>query len=118
MNFVWAFLIGGLICTIGQILILRTHMTTARILVTFVIGGLILEAVGLFEPIKEFAGAGVTVPILGFGATLAKGAIKAVAENGALGIFLGGLTATAAGIAAAVFFAFIFALIAKPNSKK
>ena len=93
-------------------------MTTARILVTFVTLGVILEAVGGYDYIFNFAKAGISVPIVGFGASLAKGAIKAVGEKGILGIFTGGLEATAGGIAAAVIFAFIFALIFKPRTKK
>ena len=110
--------IGGLICLVGQILIIRTKMTSARILVLFLIIGVALEALQLFEPIKDFAKAGVTVPIVGFGASLAKGAIDGARTNGILGIIKGGLGATAAGVAAAVGFAFIFALIFKARSKR
>ena len=110
--------IGGLICLVGQILIIRTKMTSARILVLFLIIGVALGALQLFEPIKDFAKAGVTVPIVGFGASLAKGAIDGARTNGILGIIKGGLGATAAGVAAAVGFAFIFALIFKARSKR
>ena len=106
-----AFLVGGLICMLGQILIIKTNITSARILVLFVVLGAILEGFGLYEPIVAFAGAGATVPITGFGRSLAKGAIQAVKEKGIIGIFTGGLSATAGGIAAAVVFAYIFALI-------
>ena len=112
------FFVGGTICLLAQILIIRTRMTSARILVLFELIGVFLQAVTLFEPIKNFANAGITVPIIGFGASLAKGAIDGVKEFGILGIFNGGLTATAAGLAAAVSFASFFALIFKSHSKK
>lgn len=103
---------------LAQVLIIRTRMTSARILVLFELIGVFLQAVTLFEPIKSFANAGITVPIIGFGASLARGAIEGVKKYGILGIFNGGLTATAAGIAAAVGFAYLFALIFKSHSKK
>ena len=103
---------------LGQILVIKTQMTTARILVTFVTLGVILEAIGVYDYIFDFAKAGISVPIVGFGASLAKGAISAVRSRGVLGIFTGGLEATAGGIAAAIIFAFIFALIFKPKTKK
>lgn len=112
------FAVGGTICLLAQILIIRTRMTSARILVLFELIGVFLQAVMLFEPIKEFAKAGITVPIIGFGANLAKGAMDAVKQFGVLGIFNGGLTATAAGIAAAVGFGYLFALLFKAHSKK
>lgn len=112
------FLVGGTVCLLAQILIIRTRMTSARILVLFELIGVFLQAVMLFEPIKNFANAGITVPIIGFGASLAKGAMEGVKEFGLLGIFNGGLTATAAGLAAAVSFAYFFALIFKSHSKK
>lgn len=112
------FLVGGFICMLGQILIIKTNITSARILVLFVVLGAILEALGLYEPIVQFAGAGATVPITGFGRSLAKGAIQGVKERGILGVFTGGLTATAGGIAAAVIFAYIFALIFNSKTKK
>ena len=118
LQYLYVFLVGGFICMLGQILVIKTQMTTARILVTFVTLGVILEAVGVYDYIFNFAKAGISVPIVGFGASLAKGAIKAVGEKGILGIFTGGLEATAGGIAAAVIFAFIFALIFKPRTKK
>lgn len=111
------FLVGGLICLIGQILIIKTKMTSARILVTFLVAGVFLEGLGLYDPIVDFAGAGATVPIVGFGRTLAKGVIKEVSTKGVIGLFTGGLTATAGGIAAAVFFSFIFALIFSSHTK-
>ena len=112
------FLIGGAVCFIGQILVIKTKITTARILVLFELIGVFLQAIGLFDPISQFAKAGINVPIIGFGASLAKGAIGAVKANGILGIFTGGLTATAGGIAAAIFFAFIFGIIFKARTKK
>jgi len=118
IDYVWVFLIGGAICAVGQILIIRTKMTSARILVLFLLIGVFLEAVGLFKPIEQFAKAGITVPILGFGAALARGAINGSASGGFLGIFSGGLMATAAIIASAVGFAYLFALIFKSRSKK
>ena len=112
------FLVGGFICMIGQILIIKTNLTSARILVLFVCLGAILEGLGLYEPIVNFASAGATVPITGFGRSLAKGAIDAVKERGLLGVFSGGLTATAGGIAASVIFAYIFSLIFSSKTKK
>ncbi len=112
------FLVGGLICTIGQLLIIKTNLTSSRILVLFVCIGAIMEAFGLYEPIVNFASAGATVPITGFGRSLAKGAIEAVKEKGLLGAFTGGLSATAGGIAAAVGFAYLFALIFNSKTKK
>lgn len=118
IDYLWVFIIGGLVCMIGEILIITTNITSARILVTFVLVGVFLEAVGVFKYISDFAGAGINVPIIGFGASLAKGAIGAVKSQGLLGIFTGGLTATAGGIAAAIVFAFIFALIFHSHTKK
>lgn len=117
MTYLWAFLIGGLVCAIGQLLIITTKITSSRILVTFVLIGVVLQAVGIFDPISDFAGAGINVPIIGFGASLAKGAIGAVKSSGILGVFTGGLTATAGGIAAAVGFAFLWGLIFKSHTK-
>lgn len=118
LTYLIVFLVGGLVCMIGEILIITTNITSARILVTFEMLGVLLQAVGVYEYISDFAKAGVNVPIIGFGASLAKGAIEAVKTNGFLGIFTGGLAATAGGIAAAIFFAFIFALIFKSHTKK
>ena len=112
------FLVGGFICMLGQILIIRTTITSARILVLFVCLGAVLEAFDLYDPIIAFAGAGATVPITGFGRSLAKGAIDGVKQNGLIGAFTGGLTATAGGIAASVVFAYIFALIFSSKTKK
>lgn len=118
LDYLWVFLIGGFVCMLGEVLIITTNITSARILVTFVLIGVLLEAIGVFDYISAFAKAGINVPIIGFGASLAKGAISAVKTNGVLGIFTGGLTATAGGIAAAIGFAFIFSLIFKSHTKK
>ena len=112
-----AFVVGGIICAIGQVLIDYTKLTPARILVSFVVIGVILGGIGLYQPLIDFAGAGATVPLLGFGYSLAKGVAKAVAESGLLGVFTGGVTGAAGGIAAAVTFGCLFALIAKHQSK-
>ena len=112
-----AFWTGGLICVIGQILIDKTKLTPARILVSYVVSGVILTAVGLYEPLVKFAGAGASVPLTGFGYTLAKGVEKAVEEYGLLGALTGGLTATAGGITAAVLFGLIASLVSKPKIK-
>lgn len=121
MEMLWeygkAFVVGGLICLVGQILIDKTKLTPARILVLFVTLGVVLTAVGLYGPLVDFAGAGATVPLTGFGYTMAKGVVKAIQEQGILGILTGGVTATAAGIAAAVFFGYLAALISKPSDK-
>ncbi len=118
LTYLKVFAIGGLICMLGQILIIKTKITSSRILVMFVCIGAVLEACGLYEPIVTFAKAGATVPITGFGRSLAKGAIQGVKEMGFLGAFAGGLTATAAGIACAVLFAFVFSLIFSSRTKK
>ena len=118
LSYLWVFLIGGFICMLGQILVIKTKITTARILVTFELLGVLLQTVGIYQPISEFAKAGINVPIVGFGASLAKGAIESVKSSGLLGAFTGGLQATAGGIAAAVFFAFIFSMIFKARTKK
>lgn len=112
-----AFLVGGLLCAIGQILIDYTKLTPARILVSYVVAGVILGGVGIYEPIIEFAGAGATVPLTGFGYLLSQGVKEAIASDGPIGILSGGLTAAAAGITAAVLFGFIAALIFKPKDK-
>lgn len=112
------FVTGGLICVIGQILIDKTKLTPARILVIFVTTGVILGGLGIYQYIVDFAGAGATVPLTGFGYNLAKGAIKAVKEIGILGAFTGGVTAAAGGISAAIFFGYIASLISKPKMKK
>jgi len=117
MEYVKAFLCGGILCAIGQILIDKTKLTPARILVTYVVSGVVLGGLGLYKYVVEWGGAGATVPLTGFGYTLAKGVQKAVNEQGFLGAFTGGITATAGGIAAAVFFGFLIALLCCPKSK-
>ena len=112
-----AFLVGGLLCLIGQLLIDRTRLTPARILTGYVVAGVILGALGLYQPLADWAGAGATVPLTGFGNALAKGVKKAVAEQGLLGAFTGGFTAASGGTAAAVFFALLTALLFKPKDK-
>ena len=112
-----AFLVGGLICVIGQILLQTTKLTSARILVVFVVSGVILTALGVYKPLVNFAGAGATVPLPGFGYSLAMGAIEAVNKYGILGALAGGVTRTAAGIAAAIVFGLLNALIFKPHAK-
>ena len=113
-----AFLVGGILCAIGQLLIMKTQLTSARILVGYVTCGVILGAVGLYKPLIDFAGAGATVPLTGFGYTLAHGAMEAARNEGILGAFTGGVTASAGGIAAAVFFGYLAALIFKPKMKR
>ncbi len=117
-NYIVVFIVGGLICMAGQILIIATKITTARILVLFEMIGVFLAAVGIFEPISDFAKAGVNVPIVGFGASLANGVIKAVNEQGFLGVFSGGLARVSAGLAAAIGFGFLFGMIFKARTKK
>ena len=117
MSYLTAFLTGGIICVIGQLLIDKTKLTSARILVLFVTVGVILTGLGIYEPIVNFGGAGATVPLTGFGYSLAKGVMKDVDALGILGIFTGGIKATAAGIAAAVFFSLIASLIVKSRAK-
>lgn len=112
------FIVGGLICVIGQILIDKTKLTPAKILVLFVTLGAILGGLGIYKYLIDFAGAGATVPLLGFGANLAKGAIQEVQNIGLLGAFIGGVKASAGGIAAAIFFGYIASLLAKPKIKK
>ena len=112
------FIVGGLICVVGQILIDKTKLTPARILVTYVTLGTILGGLGIYKYLVDFAGCGATVPLLGFGNNLAKGTIEAVKQDGILGAFTGGLKASSGGIAAAVFFGYIASLISKPKMKK
>ena len=118
MQYLNAFLCGGILCVIGQIFIDKTKLTPARILTGYVVCGVVLEAIGVYGPLAEWGGAGATVPLTGFGSNLAKGVAKAVAEKGFLGIFTGGLTAAAGGIAAAVVFGFLAALLFKPGEKR
>ena len=117
MQCINAFWVGGLICLIGQVLIDKTKLTPARILVSYVVAGVILTAIGVYEPIVKYAGAGATVPLTGFGYTLATGVKKAVAEQGLAGALTGGITATAAGITAAIGFGWLVSLLAKSKMK-
>ena len=114
MDYLKAFLVGGCLCLIGQILIDKTTLTPARILVSYVVAGVVLGALGLYQPIIDFAGAGASVPLTGFGATLAKGVKEAVDKDGFLGILTGGLTASAGGICAAIVFGLLASLLFKP----
>ncbi|MCI8537502.1 MAG: stage V sporulation protein AE [Oscillospiraceae bacterium] len=116
-DYLRAFLCGGLICVIGQLLIDRTSLTPAKILTLYVVAGVVLGGTGLYQYAVDWGGAGATVPLTGFGYNLAKGVSKAVAEEGTLGAFMGGLTASAGGIAAAILFGYLAALIAKPGDK-
>lgn len=118
MDYLNAFLCGGILCAIGQILIDKTQLTPARILTGYVVAGVLLSALGLYEPIANWGGAGATVPLTGFGHALAKGVREAVAKDGWLGVFTGGLTATAGGIAAAVVFGAVMAVLFKPGEKR
>ena len=117
MDYLKAFLVGGCLCLIGQILIDKTTLTPARILVSYVVAGVVLGALGLYQPIIDFAGAGASVPLTGFGATLAKGVQEAVEKDGFLGILTGGLTASAGGICAAIVFGLLASLLFKPKDK-
>lgn len=117
MDYLKAFVFGGLLCMIGQILIDKTKLTPARILVSYVVIGVLIGAVGLYEPFAEFAGAGATVPLTGFGNTLAKGVREAVDAKGFIGIFIGGLKASAGGITAAIVFGLLVSILFKPKDK-
>ena len=117
MMYIKAFIVGGVLCAIGQVLILKTQLTSSRILVGYVTTGVILGALGIYKPLVDFAGAGATVPLLGFGYSLATGAMRAVQEKGLLGAFTGGIVNTAAGISAAVMFGLLNALIFSPHMK-
>ena len=117
MDYLKAFIVGGLLCLIGQILIDKTKLTPARILVSYVVIGVFLGAVGIYKPLVEFAGAGATVPLTGFGYTLSKGVKEAVQENGFLGIFIGGLKATAGGITTAIIAGLLASLLFRPKDK-
>lgn len=117
MHFLWAFLIGGALCVVAQILLDKTSLSPARILVGYVVAGVILGAVGLYGPFAEFAGAGATVPLTGFGNVIAKGVRTAVDEKGLLGVLTGPLTAAAAGTTAALLFGFLAALLSRGKPK-
>lgn len=118
LTYLKAFFVGGLLCVAGQLLIDYTKLTPARILTLFVVTGVVLGALELYQPLVDWAGAGATVPLTGFGNTLAKGIKKAVSESGLLGAFTGGLTASAGGVCAAVLFGLLTALLSKPKEKK
>ena len=118
MQYLQAFMWGGVLCAIGQLLIDKTQLTPARILTGYVVAGVLLQAVGVYQYLVDWGGAGATVPLTGFGYSLAKGVAKAVAEKGILGALIGGLTATAGGIAAAVFFGTLMAALCKPKDKR
>ena len=116
--YVKAFAVGGLICVVGQLLLQYTKLTSSRILVLFVVSGVVLTGLGVYKPLVDFAGAGATVPLTGFGYSLAKGVARAVAEKGLLGVITGGLTATSGGIAAAVVFGLLMAILCRPKEKR
>lgn len=118
MDYINAFWVGGLICVVAQILIDKTNMTPARILVLYVVIGTILGGIGIYDKLVDFAGAGASVPLVGFGNVLAKGVMKVVDANGLIGVITGGTAAAAGGIAAAIFFGFLVALIFDPKAKK
>ncbi|WP_313757143.1 stage V sporulation protein AE [Tissierella sp.] len=117
MEYIKAFVVGGLICVIGQVILDNTKLTPAHILVSFLTAGVILGGIGVYKPLVKFAGAGATVPIVGFGNALAEGAIEGAKTKGVIGAFTGGLQATAGGVAAAILFGYIMALIFKPKTK-
>ncbi|MBS1418629.1 MAG: stage V sporulation protein AE [Firmicutes bacterium] len=117
LDYLKAFAVGGLLCVLGQLLIDYTRLTPARILTLYVVAGVVLGAFGLYQPLVDWAGAGATVPLTGFGNALAKGVRDAVAKDGLLGVFTGGFTAAAGGVCAAVFFGLLVALIFKPSDK-
>ena len=118
MDYLKAFLVGGLFCVVGQVLIDKTKLTPAQILVAYVVSGVVLGAVGVYGPLADWAGAGATVPLTGFGYSLAKGVKEAVAEKGLLGALTGGVTSTAGGIAAAIFLGVVVAMLFKPRPKR
>ena len=118
MEYLNAFLCGGLLCAVGQIILDRTNLTPARILTGYVVAGVFLQAMGVYQYVVDWGGAGATVPLTGFGYSLAKGVARAVAEKGLLGVITGGLTATAGGIAAAVVFGLLMAILCRPKEKR
>ena len=118
MEYLNAFLYGGLLCAVGQIILDRTNLTPARILTGYVVAGVFLQAVGVYQYMVDWGGAGATVPLTGFGYSLAKGVARAVAEKGLLGVITGGLTATSGGIAAAVVFGLLMAILCRPKEKR
>ena len=118
MEYLNAFLCGGLLCAVGQIILDRTNLTPARILTGYVVAGVFLQAVGVYQYVVDWGGAGATVPLTGFGYSLAKGVARAVAEKGLLGVITGGLTATSGGFAAAVVFGLLMAILCRPKEKR
>ena len=118
MEYLNAFLCGGLLCAVGQIILDRTNLTPARILTGYVVAGVFLQAVGVYQYVVDWGGAGATVRLTGFGDSLAKGVARAVAEKGLLGVITGGLTATSGGIAAAVVFGLLMAILCRPKEKR
>ena len=118
MEYIRAFVVGGLICLIGELLICYTKLTPARILVSFVVAGVVLGAFGLWAPVVDYAGAGATVPLIGFGNLIAEGTRKAIAEDGIVGVLSGGLAGTTAGIGASIFFGLVVALLFKSRAKE
>jgi len=118
LDYIKAFLVGGALCALGQVLIDRTALTPARILTSYVVAGVVLGALGVYAPLAEWAGAGATVPLTGFGNALARGVKDAVETSGVLGAFTGGFTAAAGGIAAAVFFGYLAAVLFRPREKR
>ena len=118
LNYLWAFIVGGTICAIGQLLIDKTKITPARILVLFVTSGVVLTAFGIYQKIVDIGGAGATIPLTGFGYSLAKGVFSDVDKYGLLGAFTGGIKATAAGISAAIFFGYLVSLVFAPKAKR
>lgn len=118
LQYLYAFLVGGAICVIAQIIMDKTKMNAGKILVLFVTAGVILGAFGIYQKLVDFAGAGASIPLLGFGNILARGAMKGAAENGILGAFTGGIIASSAGVAAAIFFGYLNAILFKPKTKK
>lgn len=117
MDYIRTFIIGGLICVIGQLLMDTTKLTSARVLIIFVTSGVLLTAVGIYEPLVKIGGAGATIPLPGFGYSLAKGAFKGVNKNGLIGAFFGGVEATSGGITAAIVFGYLMAIIFNPKTK-
>lgn len=117
MEYIKAFAVGGMICIIGQVILDNTKLTPAHILVTFLVTGVIMGSLGIYDPIVEFAGAGASIPISGFGNTLAKGAIEGAKTKGIIGAFTGGMEATAAGVAAIILFGYVVAIIFDPKTK-
>ncbi len=118
MNYLIVFLVGGALCAIGQLLLSLTKVTTARLLVLYVVSGVVLGALGVYGHLVEFAHAGATVPLTGFGYSLYKGAVEGAAKDGVIGAFTGGISATAGGVAAAIVFAFLAAFLSRPRTKK